>query len=923
MTPSLQRPVLCPTCGARVETTGSGDFGCLACWLRSGLADSTSASELTAEDVPDSLGSYRIERREDGAPWILGRGAMGVTYRAQDTSLQRRVALKLVNSEYCHRGSEARERFLREARAAASLRHPNVATVHQFGIDEETGQCFCAMELIEGETLEERVERSGPLPVSTVREIARQIASALVVAEKQGLVHRDLKPGNVMITESDEAEKIAVKIIDFGLAKALGETRDARTLTDGGFLGTPAFASPEQIARSPVDVRSDIYSLGATLWYLLTGQLPFGHGASAGPPVHQLKAAHVPGPFLALLLDMLATEPAARPSAGVIAARLTPTPPHHARIGFVLAGLVIAALVAVTYFQRARPTTSSLEPIVAAVSAKSVAVLPFENLSDEKGSANFTDGVQGELLTKLARIADLKVVSRTSVMQYGHGGDRNLRAIARELGVAYVVEGAVRTVGRKVRISAQLIDARTNLYRWAQSYERPIDDIFAIQSEIAQTIAEQLDAKIAPKEKAAIEETPTHDLVAFALNTQANVLLKATSFSPRGKEKLLQAGQLLAEAVARDPTFLGAYCQLAEVHDVLYFFGLDRTPQRLALAEEAVNAAFKLKPDSGEAHLAKARHLYQGYLAYDAALDELAIAREKLPNYPGVFTLGGYIYRRQGKWDESAVQFENALSLDPRNIYTLQQISISCNLVRRYADAANALDRALKIAPTSIEMRLARAEVDLNWRADTRPLHAALNAILAKNPAAAPDLAGGLLFVGFCERDQAATERAIAALGDGSFGPDAIQLRKTFWEGLAAKRSGDKAGAERAFTAARAEQEPKVAAAPDFAPGVCILGLIDAGLGRHDEAIQEGLHAVEMLPLSRDPVNGAHLIEYLAVIYAWSGKSELACDQLEAATKIPGTLSYGQLKLSPLWDELRGNPRFEKIVASLAPYAGK
>ncbi len=920
MTPPLQPPVLCPTCGARVETTGSGDFGCLACWLRSGLADSTGATEPPVEYIPESLGSYRLERRDDGAPWILGRGAMGVTYRAQDVSLQRMVALKLVNSEYCHRGSEARERFLREARAAASLRHPNVATVHQFGIDEETGQCFCAMELIEGETLEERVQRSGPLPVSIVREIARQIASALVVADKHGLVHRDLKPGNVMIMESDEAEKITVKIIDFGLAKALGETSDARTLTEGGFLGTPAFASPEQLARSPVDVRSDIYSLGATLWYLLTGQLPFGHGASARPPVHQLKAAHVPGPFLALLLEMLATEPAARPSARIIAARLTPTPPHHARIGLVLAGLVIAALVAVTYFQRARPPASAPPP---AIAAKSIAVLPFENLSEEKGSANFTDGVQGELLTKLARIADLKVVSRTSVMQYGRGGDRNLRAIARELGVAYVVEGAVRTVGGKVRISAQLIDARTNLYRWAQSYERPIDDIFAIQSEIAQTIAEQLDASISPNEKAAIEETPTHDMVAFALNTQANVLLKATSFSPRSKEKLLQAGQLLAEAVARDPTFLGAYCQLAEVHDMLYFFGLDRTPQRLALAEEAVNAAFKLKPDSGEAHLAKARHLYQGYLAYDAALDELAIAREKLPNYPGVFTLGGYIYRRQGKWDESAVQFENALSLDPRNIYTLQQISISYNLIRRYADAANALDRALKIAPNSIEIRLARAEVDLNWRADTRPLHALLNSILAKNPAAAPDLAGGLLFVAFCERDQAATQRAITALGDGSFGPDAIQLRKTFWEGLAAKISGDKAGAERAFAAARAEQEPKVAAAPDFAPGVCILGLIDAGLGRHAEAIEEGRRAVEMLPLSRDPINGAHLIEYLAVIYAWSGKPELACEQLEAATKIPGTLSYGQLKLSPFWDELRGHPRFEKVIASLAPYARK
>ena len=356
---------------------------------------------------------------------------------------------------------------------------------------------------------------------------------------------------------------------------------------------------------------------------------------------------------------------------------------------------------------------------------------------------------------------------------------------------------------------------------------------------------------------------------------------------------------------------------------MLYFFGLDHTAQRLSLAQSAVDAALKIKPDAGEAHLARARHLYQGYLAYDAALDELAIARGTLPNKPDVFSLAGYIYRRQGKWDESAQEFEDALTLDPRNVYILQQISISYNLLRHYAEAAIALDRALKIAPNNIELRLARAEVDLNWRAATRPLHDILAAILAKNPEAAPDLAGGSLFVSFCERDQAATQRAISALGDGSFGPDAIQLRRIFWEGLAAKVKGDTAGAERAFAAARAEQERKVAASPDFAPALCILGLIDAGLGRKEEAIREGRRAMEMLPVSRDPINGAHLIEYLAIIYAWSGEPAPACDQLEIATKIPGTLSYGQLKLSPMWDYLRGNPRFEKVVAALAPETGR
>ncbi len=808
---------------------------------------------------------------------------------------------------------------MREARSAAALRHPNVAAIYQFGIDEETGQLFCAMEFIEGETLEERVHRTGPLDARTVVEIARQVASALVAAEGHGIVHRDLKPGNIMITGGRDSGDLEVKIIDFGLAKAIRETGDQRVLTEGEFLGTPAFASPEQLGRKTADVRSDIYSLGATLCYLLTGQLPFGETGTGKPPLAQLRAAHTPGWLISLLNAMLAAAPAARPSARRVIdhLRLRPRRRTQAAIGAFVLGAAVISIVFAGYF-RGRPVPQQPTAI-----AKSIAVLPFENLSDEKGSAYFTEGVHDELLTKLARISDLKVVSHTSVMQYSQGKARDVRAIGRELGVAFVVEGAVRTIGQRVRISAQLVDARTGLYRWGQSYNRPIDDIFAIQSEIAQTIAEQLDAKIAPHEKAAIEEAPTQDLIAFALNTQATVLLTDTSFSPRSKEKLLQAAQLLAEAVARDPTFLAAYCQLAQAHDALYFLGFDRTPLRLSLAEFAVDAAFKLKPDAGEAHLARARHLYRGYLAYDAALEELEIARATLPNYPAVFTLAGHIYRQQGKWDESSQQFENALALDPRNAYTLRQISISYDLLRRYADTEIALDRALKIAPENVELRLARATVDLDWRADTRPLHAAIAAILARQPDATPDLAGAWLLLALCERDQAATQEALMELGDGSFGSDAIQLRRVFWEGLAARARGDTAGAKRAFEAARAEQERQAEAYPDFAPALSILGLMDAGLGRKEEAIQEGRRAVEMLPVSRDPINGAHLIEVLATIYAWSGEPALACDQLEIATKIPGTLSYGQLRLSPMWDDLRGNPRFEKIVASLAPDADR
>src|SRR5438094_528470 len=289
---------ICPDCGTRLAGGFSRDLGrCMICLLRVGFDDAEEPDEALFAPVADRLGNYRIERRDDGSLWELGRGAMGVTYRALDTSLRRAVALKLIDSEWVKRGAEARERFMREARTAASLRHPNIATVYHFGIREENGQCFCAMELVEGETLEMRVRRTGPLDALTTIDIALQVSSALAAAEKQGLVHRDLKPANLMLVaaapDADdsspgkvEKDDTVVKVIDLGVAKALVEKPDAMGLTHGGFVGTPAFASPEQFTDASVGVRSDIYSLGATLWYVLTGHRPF-----EGATIEQIRAS--------------------------------------------------------------------------------------------------------------------------------------------------------------------------------------------------------------------------------------------------------------------------------------------------------------------------------------------------------------------------------------------------------------------------------------------------------------------------------------------------------------------------------------------------------------------------------------------------------------------------------------------------------
>jgi len=550
---------------------------------------------------------------------------------------------------------------------------------------------------------------------------------------------------------------------------------------------------------------------------------------------------------------------------------------------------------------------------------KSIAVLPFENLSEEKANAFFADGVQDEILTNLAKVADLKVISRTSVMQYKSGVRRNLREIGQQLGVAHLLEGSVQRAANRVRVNAQLIDARTDAHLWAQTYDRDLADVFAIQSEIAKTIADQLQAKLSPSEKTAMEQRPTADLDAFDLYTRAKNLLLTISFSASNKANVLQAVDLLNQALARDPSFFEAYCQLAYANDILYFLGNDHTPARLALAEAAIQAAFRLRPDAGEAHLARAENLYQGHLDYIGALAELEIARRTLPNDPRIFELLGYITRRQGKQEEGLRNLERALDLDPRNFFTLQQIAISYHNLRRYPEMAERLDRALSIKPGDVVTQTARAFVELDWKVDARPLHQTINEIRAKNPAAIESVADNWFLCALAERDAAAAEAALVALGNNTVGDNATQLSPKFCEGLLARMVKDEPRARSAFTAARAQEETTLQAQPDYGPALCALGLIDAGLGRKEAALQEGRRAMELLPVEKDSLNGADMIQYFAIIAAWIGEKNLACEHLATAVRLPGHLSYGQLKLLPFWDPLRGDPRFEKIVASLAP----
>jgi TolB-like protein/Tfp pilus assembly protein PilF len=563
-------------------------------------------------------------------------------------------------------------------------------------------------------------------------------------------------------------------------------------------------------------------------------------------------------------------------------------------------------------------STSKEQASASLLPEKSVAVLPFENLSDDNENAFLADGVQGDILSALSKVADLKVIGRTSVNSYAAGGARNLHEIAETLGVAYVLEGTVGQTHGKVRITAQLTDARTQNRLWAETYERDLGEVFAIQSEIVQRTISQLRANVSEKEKAAIAERPTKDLTAYGLYVRANALTATIALNPQINDRLREAIQLLDQAIARDPDFYLAYCELSVTHDYLYFFGLDHTPERLALAEAALKAVVRLRPDAGETHLARANFFYRCYLDYNHARTELGLAERALPNNSEIFELTGYIGRRQGLWNESARSLQRALELDPRNFFMLQQIALSYQEFRQFGAMAAALDRALKLIPRDVDTRVTRALVDLEWKADPRPLDEIIRKTLAEDPAKAPDLAAQWFYVALCQRDPVAVAQALAAIPASGTSVD-LNFPRSWCEGLAARVRGDNAAAQAAFLAARAEVEKTVREQSDYGPSFTVLGLIDAGLGRKEEALREGLHAVELLPITKDSIDGAEVMKYLGVIYAWCGEKDLAIKQITATLQIPSTLSYGNLKLHPYWDLLRGEPRFEKIVADLAP----
>jgi TolB-like protein/class 3 adenylate cyclase/Flp pilus assembly protein TadD len=604
------------------------------------------------------------------------------------------------------------------------------------------------------------------------------------------------------------------------------------------------------------------------------------------------------------------------------------TAPHWRRMALVacLVSATALAIASFIFFHRGSPPTTTPRVLgstdttaMAAVPEKSIAVLPFENLSDEKQNAYFTDGIQDEILTGLSVVADLKVISRTSVMQYKTGTKRNLREIATELGVAHVLEGSVQRAGNRVRVTAQLIDARTDSHIWAEHYDRDLANVFAIQSEIAENIVAQLKANLTTSEKVAIAVRPTRDLEAFDLYLQAKQLVETFHETPDWKETLLKALRLLDEAISRDGNFALAYCLAARANDALYWFNLDNTPTRLAEAKVAAQKALELAPGLGQAHLAQALVYYQGSRDYAHAREELAIARRALPNSAEVYSLSGLIDRRQGRWEDAVKNLEKAAELDPRNSIILNDLATLYDVLRRYDDEESVYARAINANPSSATyFQLLRAEVELQ-KGNIKTAREVLNSLPANyDPAGATT--STRIYLALYERDAASAAKILAAsnleelvCSTGSL------LPRSWFEALIARAQGDTQKARDAFATARLKIEEKLHDQPNDGALLGMLGLVDAGLSRKEEALAGGRRAVELRPISNDALDGAVVIGNLAMIYAWVGDNDSAIERLTFLAKTPGGPEYGQLKFDPAWDGLRGDVRFTNMVERLKP----
>jgi TolB-like protein/tRNA A-37 threonylcarbamoyl transferase component Bud32/Flp pilus assembly protein TadD len=936
--------IKCPRCGA---TTQFDHGTCINCFLREGIEAKGEGSRETFEsilleaNVTDTqwrLGHYEILEE-------IGRGGMGVIYRARQQHSRRIVAVKRMLSHQVN-SHETLVRFRREAEAVASLDHPNILPIHEVSESEE-GLPFFSMKYATGGSLRAAAPTLRTDPRKCVRLMAK-VARAIAYAHGKGVLHRDLQPGNILLDENGEP-----MVSDFGLAKWLDQNSDlTRTLET---LGTPGYIAPEQ-TECPADkltFGADIYSLGAILFYLLTGRPPFV-GPNVLYVIHQ--AAATPAPRLRSLapsLDRdletivarcLESDPNARyQSAGAFAEDLEHWLRHEPirarRAGVLTRGrkwvrrnptttALVAALVALAAaIVGVIVWKSELPHSISPVLPTGVAVLPFENLSADPENAFFTDGVQDEILNDLAKIADLKVISRTSAMQYKSGAKRNLRQIANELGVAHVVEGSVQRAANRVRVSAQLIDAKTDTHLWSESYDRPLDDVFVIQSDIAKAIAAQLQAKLSPSQSSTFAAAPTRDAEAHDLFLKGEYQERQAE-STYKEETYDSAETFYRQALARDPTFSLAYARLAYNRLNRHWFVKRLTSGQLDEVKSDIERAIAIAPDLPDAHLALGLFHYWGRHDFDSALKEFDRAVELQPSNSVSRSYRAAIYRRRGEWRRSLAEYERAAELDPRDVWIPDQIGGGYLGLRRWSDAERWLKHALALDPHHLG---AAFRLNLTYIASTGDIQRARRAwegIPNERGAGQgvrpyyiviPEMIDERVYLYVLERhfSEALQEWDIAP-GNTAEGRLAQLKARIGIQVLAGQSAAAKPECEEARVLLEAELAKRQ---PEDRVWVSELAWIYVCLGRNADALRIAREAAETMPIEKDAILGINFLVGLAQIEAHAGQSEEAVKILRQLLTIPAGeyISVARLKIDPVWDPIRNDPGFQKLLSEPEP----
>ena len=903
---------------------------------------STLGRRIWSEPLGCRFGAYKIVGE-------IGRGGMGSVYLAEraDGQFEKQVAIKLLK-----RGNDTDEivrRFRSERQILAQLEHPCIARLLDAGTTED-GLPYFVMEYVAGVSITQFVKENH-LPIPQRLQLFLKVCAAVERAHRDNIVHRDLKSSNILVTSEGQP-----KLLDFGIAKLLEPENGGLevTATDQRRL-TPICASPEQARGEPVTMATDVYALGALLYEMLTDKSPYKFSStrpSSDELTHVICEEEPPPPSRAasdpktarllhgnldnIVHRALRKEPEKRyPSvpdfAQDIKAYLTkqpivarpPTTAYRVRrfltrdkhdgllVTLASASILIAAGVLLLVIPKWRHVPMAASPEDSPRSDKSIAVLPFDNFNNEKDDTYFVDGVQDDILTDLAKVSDLHVISRDAVLPYRDTGKKSPREIGRILGVAHVLEGSVQNSGDRVRVNARLTDTRTSRQEWAESYERKVDDLFSLQSELAQAIVAQLEARLSPTEKAAIERHPTNDVEAYDLFLQARGWLSQFAGKDGGNWK--KAIDLADQAIARDPSFTLAYCLKSTAHILLYRY-VEHTPQRLALAKDAAETALRLAPDLPNSHLALASYYYHGFRDYAHVQHELNLIAPTLRGKVEYLEMAALTERRLGHWKAAIRDGEKAVALNPRDPILATSLIETYLAVRDYPRANAIIDAAIAQLPPASTGSLWLHKGDIALAVGDLDK---AQAVIEASPKTAHWQNFTSATIALYRRQyREALRLAKAALSDNP--SEALyHLFDGQVEGLLGNSEKAREGFEKARTLLEAmlRERPADPLLSDY------LAKVYAGLGKTDEALRLVKRAMESTPISSDSIEGVNCLESLAEVNAMKGDSDAAINTLSMIVGMPSGLSYGDLRFNPEWDSLRKDPRFVKILQRVATKA--